>query len=80
MIAENSVYLYGYTLAYITENIFSVRSRLNIFQVGSTFYLKNCQMSLPAACKCHHFGNKEWLVNSGLDNPTKCENGEEQYY
>lgn len=46
------LYLHIYTLLYVTENNFSVESKVNIFQLESTFYLMSCQISVPAACKC----------------------------
>lgn len=54
------------------KNIFSVESEVDIFQLESTFYFVSGQVSVVAACKCHHFGKKEWQVKSGLDHPTKC--------
>lgn len=54
------------------KNIFSVESKVNIFQLESTFYLVSDPISAVAVCKCCCFGKKEWQVKSGLDHPTKC--------
>lgn len=48
------LYLHIYTLVYIIGNIFSVESKVNVFQIESTFYLISCQTSVPDACKYHH--------------------------
>jgi len=63
------LYLRICTLVYIIENIFSVESKVNIFQLESTFYLISCQISVLAACKCYHFGNErvageKWVGSS----------------